>query len=32
MRDTPPRLKTLEEMEKTGVPGFKEVLREEAWM
>jgi hypothetical protein len=32
MRDTLPRLKTLEEIEKTGVPGLIEVLREEAWM
>ena len=29
MRDTPPHLKTLEEIEKTGVPGLIEVLREE---
>ena len=29
MRDTPPHLKTLEEIEKTGIPGLVEVLREE---
>ena len=30
MRDTPPHLKTLEEIEKTGFPGLIEVLREES--
>jgi hypothetical protein len=29
MRDTPPHLKPLEEIEKTGIPGLVEVLREE---
>ena len=29
MMDTPPHLKTLEEIEKTGIPGLVEVLREE---
>ena len=29
MRDTPPHLKTLEEIEKTGIPSLVEVLREE---
>ena len=29
MRDTPAHLKTLEEIEKTGIPGLIEVLREE---
>lgn len=29
MRDTPPHLKPLEDMEKTGIPGLVEVLREE---
>ena len=29
MRDTPSHLKTLEEIEKTGIPGLVEVLREE---
>ncbi len=29
MRDTPPHLKALEEIEKTGIPRLAEVLREE---
>ena len=29
MKDTPPHLKALEEIEKTGIPGLVEVLREE---
>ena len=29
MRDTPAHLKTLEEIEKTGIPGLIEMLREE---
>jgi hypothetical protein len=29
MRDTPPHLKALQEIEKTGIPGLVEVLREE---
>jgi hypothetical protein len=29
MRDTPPHLKTLEEIEETGTPSLVEVLREE---
>ena len=29
MRNTPPHLKSLEEIEKTGIPGLVEVLREE---
>jgi hypothetical protein len=29
MRDTPPHLKALQELEKTGIPGPVEVLREE---
>jgi hypothetical protein len=29
VRDTPPHLKDLEEIEKTGVPGLIEILREE---
>ena len=29
MRDTSPHLKALEEIEKTGIPGLMEVLREE---
>jgi hypothetical protein len=29
MRDTPPHLKTLEEIEREGIPGLVEVLREE---
>ena len=29
MRDTPPHLKPLEEIEKTGIPGLVEVPREE---
>src|SRR3990170_4118330 len=29
MRDTPPHLKALQEIEKTGIPGPVEVLREE---
>ena len=29
MKDTPPHLKTQEEIEKTGIPGLVEVLREE---
>jgi hypothetical protein len=29
MKDTPPHLKTLEDMEKEAVPGLVEVLREE---
>ena len=29
MRDTPAHLKTLEEIEKSGIPGLIEVLREE---
>ena len=30
MRDTPPHLKPLEEIEETGIPGLVRVLREEA--
>ncbi len=29
IKDAPPHLKTLEEIEKTGIPGLVEVLREE---
>ena len=29
MRDTPPHLKTLEELEREGIPGLVGVLREE---
>jgi hypothetical protein len=29
MRDTPSHLKSLEEVEKTGIPGLVEVLRQE---
>jgi hypothetical protein len=29
MKDTPPHLRTLEEIEKAGIPGLLEVLREE---
>jgi hypothetical protein len=29
MRDTPPHLKTLEEIEREGIPGLVELLREE---
>ena len=29
MKDTPPHLQALEELEKTGIPGLLEVLREE---
>jgi hypothetical protein len=29
MRETPPHLRTLEEVEETGIPGLVEVLREE---
>jgi hypothetical protein len=29
MRDTPPHLKALEEIEREGIPGLVEVLREE---